>query len=59
MQSYAKTGLLALVFVLWLEYVESLVTVRRLSVAAVSGLAHLSLQGATLHYSVPPMLPKR
>ena len=65
MHSYAKTGLLAIVLGLWLGYVESLVTVRRLSVAALggrrgleSGLAHLSLQGVALDYSVPPMLSK-
>ena len=57
MHSYAKTGLLAIVFVLWLGYVESRVTVRRLSVAALGGrrglergLAHLSLQGGALNY---------
>ena len=31
--------------------------VGRLSVSAVSGLAHLALQGVALNYSVPPMLP--
>ena len=66
MHSYAKTGLLAIVFVLWLGYVESLVTVRRLSVAALggrrgleSGLAHLALQGVTLSYSVPPIVAEK
>ena len=65
MHSYAKTGLLAIVLGLWLGYVESLVTVRRLSVTGLggrrrlkSGLAHLPLQGIALNYLVPPMLPK-
>ena len=65
MHSYAKTGLLAIVLGLWLGYVESLVTVRRLSVTALggrrrlkSGLAHLPLQGIAVNYLVPPMLPK-
>ena len=34
--SYAKTGLSAIVLGLWLGYVESVVTVRRLSVELVS-----------------------